>query len=100
MKLYTLQFRVVDKRYSPERLYAIKVNKTSSNQEVLLTPDGLLTVLEKDIAKYWEYGGGVAKVTYAGEMDDELFKPTMSEQDFVDEQIKSKKTGQVIGYQG
>ena len=100
MKLYTMYFRVIDKEYSPEKKFAIKKIKHGSDLKIYLTPEGGYTVIEAEVAKYWDYGGGIERVVYAGELNDELFKPTLTDHDFVDEQIKSKKNGETVGYQG
>jgi len=100
MKLYTIYFRVTDKDYNPERKYATKKVKHGPDPKVYLNVDGGLTVLEDEIKKYWEYGGGVERLVFMGELPDERLNPTLAEPDFVDEQIKSKKNGETIGYQG
>lgn len=95
-----MYFRVTDKDYTPERKYALKKTKQGPDQKLYLTSDGAYTALESEVAKYWDYGGGIDKIVYAGEIDDALFKPTLTDHDFVDEQIKSKKNGETVGYQG
>jgi len=101
-KLFRLYFRSIDKEFSstPERYYAKKVNKLKADDKLYLSADNSHTVLESEIKKYWDFGGGVAKVEFVGEMSDEYFTPSLSEAEFVDEQIKSKKNGEIVGYQG
>lgn len=102
MKFYTLYFRSVDKEHHPiERYYAKRpATKIGTEQKIYLNPDCGLLVSEKDIKNYWDVGGGVVKLMLTAELDDALFAPTLSEPDFVDEQIKSRKNGDVLGYQG
>lgn len=100
MKLYSMYFRTPVKEYNPDRLVAIKRIPRGVDPRVNLSAEGYLTVMEPDIKKYWEYGGGVEKLIYVGDVDDALLNPVLAEPDFVDEQIKSKKNGALIGYQG
>lgn len=100
MKLYTMYFRVIDKDYSPERKFALKKIKQGPDQKLYLNAEGGVTVLETEVAKYWDFGSGIEKIVYSGEISDDLFKPTLTDHDFVDEQIKSKKNGETVGYQG
>lgn len=100
-RLYRLYFRTTEKEYQPsERKVAKKKVKSGPDPKVILSVDESLTVLEKEIAHYWEYGDGVVRLEYAGELDDSYLKPTLAEPDFVDDQIKSKKNGETVGYQG
>lgn len=100
-KLYRMFFRTVEKEYNPERRFAKKKTKTGPDLKVILSPtDGSITILEDEIKKYWDYGDGVERLEYAGEINDDLLKPSIMEPDFVDEQIKSRKSGELIGYQG
>lgn len=98
MKLYTIQFRVIEKKYNPERVVAIK--KIKGNELEIIIPPGGLTVLESELKKYWDYGGGPQTISFAGEIDDSYFHPVLSESEFIENEIKSKKSGEVIGYQG
>lgn len=100
MKLYTMYFRVTDKDFNPEKRYALKKTKTGPDLKAYLTNDGGLTVMEDELKKYWDYGGGIDRIIYMGEIDDAYLKPTLTEPEFVDEQIKSKKNGETVGYQG
>jgi hypothetical protein len=100
MKLYNMYFLNVTKDYNPERLLAVKKNKHGADGKLVLNNSGCYTAMEDELKKYWEYGGGVEKIVFAGEIDDALFKPTLTDHDFVDEQIKSKKNGETVGYQG
>jgi hypothetical protein len=100
MKLYTMYFRVTDKEYSPEKKFALKKVKHGADLKAYLNADGGFMVMETEVAKYWDYGGGIEKIVYTGDISDDLFKPTLTDHDFVDEQIKSKKNGETVGYQG
>lgn len=100
MKLYTMFFRIIDKDFNPERKYVLKKIKTGADLKIYLNIDGGLMVMEDEIKKYWDYGGGIERLIYAGEIDDAYIKPTLTEPEFVEEQIKSKKNGETIGYQG
>ncbi len=103
MKLYTMHFRVTAKDYQPsgpDNIVAVKKNKTGPDAKLKLNSDGTYTAMEDELKKYWDYGGGIDKVVFAGEIDDALFKPTLTDHDFVDEQVKSKKNGETVGYQG
>lgn len=100
MKIYAMYFRVIDKEFSPEKKYAIKKNPKGQDFKAYLNSDGALSVFEDEIKKYWDYGGGVDQLKYMGEVDDTRLNATLSEPDFVDDQIKSKKNGETIGYQG
>ena len=53
-----------------------------------------------DLEKYSVYGGGIKTVELIGSIPDALFSPTISEPDFVNNQIISKKNGYMIGNQG
>jgi hypothetical protein len=99
-RLYRMYFRTVDKEYSPERKLVKKKVKSGPDPKIYLSSDESITVLEKEIAQYWDYGDGVLRLDYAGELDDSYLKPVLAEPDFVDEQIKSKKNGETVGYQG
>jgi len=101
-KLYRLYFRSTEKDFSPDRRYAKKKMKGSTPDLKLYLSffDGSVTVLENEIQKYWDYGDGIERLEFAGEMDDSYLKPTLAEPDFVDDQIKSRKNGETIGYQG
>lgn len=99
-KLYRMYFKTLDKDYNPDRRYAKKKTKTGSDLKLYVCADGSITVLEEEIRKYWDYGDGIERIEYAGEMDDSYFKPVLAEADFVDDQIKSKKNGETVGYQG
>lgn len=99
-KLFRIYFRSVEKEYNPERKYVKKKGKIGSDYKHFVSDDGSITVLEDEIKKYWEYGDGVSKLEFAGELDDNYLKPVISETEFVDEQIRSKKNGEIIGYQG
>lgn len=101
--LWRLSFRKVQEEYShvganAGKKYIEKVNPRGPNEKHYIGQDGTMTVLEKDIKTWWDWG--VVTCTYAGEMDDSLFKPVLAEPDFVDEQIRSKKNGDLVGYQG
>lgn len=99
-RLYRMYFRTVDKEYQPERKVAKKKVKSGPDPKVTLSADESITVLEKEIPTYWDYGDGVLRLEYAGELDDSYLKPTLAEPDFVEDQIKSKKNGETVGYQG
>ena len=100
MKLFVLYFRTAEKDYNPERRYVTRRTKVGPDIKYYLNSDGGYLVMEDEIKKFWELGGGIDRLTYVGELDDNYFKPTLTEPDFVDEQIKSKKNGEIIGYQG
>ncbi len=97
MKLFQLFFRTTDKEFSPDRYY-IKLKKNSD--KVYLDKEKGLLVIESDIKKWWEEGGGILSVEYAGELDDKLFQPVLAEPDFIDSQIRSKHNAEILGYQG
>lgn len=99
-KLYRVYFRTVDREYNPDKKIAKKRTKVGPDLKVTLSEDGSLTVLEEEIKKYWEYGDGISKLEWAGELDDSYLKPILAEPDFVDNAIKSKKNGEILGYQG
>lgn len=101
-KLYRLYFRTTEKDFTPDRRFAKKKVKGPQPDLKLYVNlvDGSATVLEDDIKKYWEYGDGIERLEFAGELDDSYLKPILSEPYFVDEQIKSKKNGETVGYQG
>jgi hypothetical protein len=100
-KLYRMHFFKVETEYQPiERKYVKKKNKTSPDLKLYVGADGTTTLLEQEISKYWEFGEGVKLCEFAGEMDDSYLKPVLSEPDFVDGQIRSKKNGEIVGYQG
>jgi hypothetical protein len=99
-RLYRMYFRNVEKEFSPEKKYTRKKAKTGTDTKIYLSADESITVLEKEIAQYWDCGDGPLRIEFAGELDDAYLKPILSEPDFVDDQIKSKKNGETIGYQG
>jgi len=100
MKLYTMHFRTVTKEYNPDGIVAIKKNKIGQDGRLVLNASGTYTAMEDELKKYWDYGGGIEKIVFAGEIDDAHFKPSLTDHDFVDEQIKSKKNGETVGFQG
>lgn len=100
MKLYTMHFRTVTKDYNPDRYSAVKKNRVGPDAKLTLGSNGTYTAMEDELKKYWDYGDGIDKIVFAGEIDDALFRPTLTDHDFVDEQIKSKKNGEIVGYQG
>lgn len=96
MKIFRLYFRTPKKRYNDgDRIYIEHMGK-----EIFLMPEGYLTVVENDVRLLWNAGGGIIKLEFLGEMPDSLFNPVLSEPDFIDEKIRSKKGGEVIGFQG
>lgn len=95
-----MYFKVYDEEYNPKRKLVKKVMKQEADLKEYVNSDGGLLVLEEELKRYWDWGGGIDKVVSVGEMNDKYFQPTLSEPDFVDNQIKSKKNGDVLGYQG
>ncbi len=100
MKLYTIYFRAPEKEYNPERRVAIKKIPRGADLKLHLNAEGGYTVIETDIKKYWDFAGGIEKLLFIGDLDDALLKPYLAEPDFVDNQIRSKKNGDILGYQG
>jgi hypothetical protein len=105
MRFYLIHFRTYEEEYNhsviPKRKYIVEKSRNSAtDKKHYLNNEGGLLVMENEIQKYWKLGGGPDVIKFVGEMDDALFKPTLSEPDFVDDQIKSKKNGENVGYQG
>lgn len=102
-KIYRMSFANVDKEYSSGKntnYIKLRMPSGTPDKKQLVAVDGTLTVLEHEIRTYWEFGDGCIKCELVGEMDNNYFRPTLFEPDFVDNQIKSKKNGEIIGYQG
>jgi hypothetical protein len=97
MRIYAIHFKKYEGGYNEpsyvERKKDHGVEKLKADKE-----SGLL-VPEHDILKYVDFGGGYTKIIFISEMSDSYFNPIISESEIVENKIKSRKTGEVIGQQ-
>lgn len=100
MNLYRVTFRSTEKDYTPERKYAKKVVKGGPDLKLYLNLDGHIVLMEDELKKYWDYGGGVDELKWVGIIDEERLRPTLLEPDFIDEKIRSNKNKEILGFQG
>lgn len=98
MRIYTIFFHRYEKDYNPERSYVYKKGK---KDKFFTDKERGLLVTEADLTSYLDFAeDGIDKIVFVGELDDKLFAPLLAEPDFVDNQIRSKKNGEILGYQG
>jgi len=106
MKLYHVFFRTYTREgYQMDDKFVVVKKKGSLEWKKPVEKDprgGFRGVLatENDIKNLWEFGNGIDRLEFLGELDDSLFNPVLSESDFVADQIRSKKNNECIGYQG
>lgn len=53
-----------------------------------------------DLGKYQVYGRGIEGISRVAELADGYFSPVIPEADFVENEIRSKKNGTILGHQG
>lgn len=98
-KLYRVWWRLPEEDYQAKRWYIKKVMTKGVDPRLYLSSDKTRTLLEEELKTYWDFGGGVEKLEYAGELDESYFRPRISEPDFVDMKIKSKVDDNLLGFQ-
>lgn len=108
MRVWQITFFRVKK--DGDKAFVFHKNDTLKTNKLVVGQDRTVILLETQLSKYWEYGAddytpssfisGYESMKYMGEMDDKMFSPVMSEAEFINNKIKSKKSGEVVGFQG
>lgn len=104
MNIYKITFvNVEEVGYNADKKFFVS-SKRSKEDKLYLPPDtkALFIPIKEpsELASYWQYGGGVDSCIRVGEMNDSFFSPVLSEADFVETEIKSRKNGTLLGRQG